>query len=96
MVCHYHTGTRYFVRGLDTDGNAANFVETEQMVWYNGQVASYVQVNPTLIPRLTTPLLVLPYQFRSSLCLISTPFHLVFPPFLLIISHRLVCNASYS
>ena len=35
------------MRGLDTDGNAANFVETEQMVWYNGQVASYVQVNPT-------------------------------------------------
>ena len=47
MVCHHHTGTRYFVRGLDTDGNAANFVETEQMVWYQGQVASYVQVSHT-------------------------------------------------
>jgi hypothetical protein len=28
----YRSGTRYFARGLDTDGNVANFNETEQLV----------------------------------------------------------------
>ena len=38
------------MRGLDGDGNAANYVETEQMIWYSGQVASYVQVIPLALP----------------------------------------------
>lgn len=57
------TGTRYFVRGLDADGNAANYVETEQMIWYAGQVASYVQVSPSPPPQYTSPS---PVLFSSS------------------------------
>ena len=38
-------GRRYTTRGLDEDANAANFVETEQiLVRRNGEVSSYVQV----------------------------------------------------
>jgi hypothetical protein len=29
-------GTRYFSRGIDKDGNVSNFVETEQLVIYDG------------------------------------------------------------
>lgn len=31
--------------GIDSEGHAANFVETEQIVHYNGSKASFVQVN---------------------------------------------------
>lgn len=31
----YRAGTRYFRRGIDEDGNVANFNETEQMVFVN-------------------------------------------------------------
>ena len=37
-------GTRYNIRGLDDQGEAANFCETEQIIIFNGEVASYVQV----------------------------------------------------
>ena len=32
------------MRGLDSEGHVANFVETEQIVQYNGGRASFVQV----------------------------------------------------
>ena len=35
-------GTRYNARGIDDDGNCANFVETEQIVQYMGVYSSYV------------------------------------------------------
>ena len=37
-------GTRYLSRGLDDDGNVANFVETEQLLIYRDQVYSFVQI----------------------------------------------------
>lgn len=40
----FRAGTRYYVRGLDSEGHAANFVETEQIVEYDGVKSSFVQV----------------------------------------------------
>ena len=37
-------GVRYYARGVDSTGNVANYIETEQAVLYNGHVASFVQV----------------------------------------------------
>ncbi|XP_028034251.1 synaptojanin-1 [Bombyx mandarina] len=36
-------GTRFNVRGCNDDGNVANFVETEQAVYIDDSVASYIQ-----------------------------------------------------
>lgn len=44
----HRAGTRFFTRGLDKDGNAANFVETEQIVDYQGDKASFVQVRGSI------------------------------------------------
>ena len=41
--CH-RAGTRYNIRGIDTDGQTANFIETEQIVEYGNSRCSYVQV----------------------------------------------------
>ncbi|KAJ8929754.1 hypothetical protein NQ314_017529 [Rhamnusium bicolor] len=41
-------GTRLFKRGLDKDGNVANFVETEQIIEYQGDRASFVQVRGSI------------------------------------------------
>ena len=41
----YRAGTRFNVRGLDDGGQAANFVETEQILQHDGHVCSYVQVS---------------------------------------------------
>jgi len=41
--CH-RAGTRYNIRGIDTDGQIANFIETEQIVEYGNSRCSYVQV----------------------------------------------------
>lgn len=38
-------GTRLFRRGVDHQGFVANFVETEQIVEYQGDRASFVQVH---------------------------------------------------
>ena len=37
-------GTRYFIRGLDAEGNAANYVETEQITQFESGACSFVQV----------------------------------------------------
>ncbi|CAH0550351.1 unnamed protein product [Brassicogethes aeneus] len=41
-------GTRLHRRGIDKDGNVANFVETEQLVDYQGDKASFVQVRGSI------------------------------------------------
>ncbi|XP_069676100.1 phosphatidylinositol-3-phosphatase SAC1 [Periplaneta americana] len=41
--CCFRAGTRLFTRGIDVQGNVANFVETEQIVEYAGDKSSFVQ-----------------------------------------------------
>lgn len=41
-------GTRLFCRGVDENGYVANFVETEQIVEYSGDVVSFVQVRMSM------------------------------------------------
>jgi len=41
----YRAGTRYNIRGIDTDGQVANFVETEQIIECGNSRCSYVQVS---------------------------------------------------
>jgi hypothetical protein len=40
----FRAGTRYYMRGVDSEGHAANFVETEQIVEYGNTRSSFVQV----------------------------------------------------
>ncbi|KAJ3684219.1 hypothetical protein LUZ61_013383 [Rhynchospora tenuis] len=46
--CTRRTGTRMWRRGADKEGYAANFVESEQIVEYNGCTASFVQVRGSI------------------------------------------------
>lgn len=39
----------YFSTGIDSEGHAANFVETEQIVMYEGAMASFVQASVLVI-----------------------------------------------
>lgn len=41
-------GTRLFCRGSDENGHVANFVETEQIVEFNGQSTSFVQTRGSM------------------------------------------------
>ena len=41
----HRAGVRYYMRGVDSRGNAANYIETEQIVFYNGHKASFLQVH---------------------------------------------------
>jgi len=41
-------GTRFFCRGIDSDGSVANFVETEQIVEHAGEISSFVQVRGSI------------------------------------------------
>jgi len=41
-------GTRYHVRGIDAEGNVANSVETEQIVFYNKKATSLVQTRGSI------------------------------------------------
>lgn len=41
---HGMAGTRYLARGLDDEGNVANFVETEQILVYRELIFSHVQI----------------------------------------------------
>ncbi|CAK9808185.1 Phosphatidylinositide phosphatase SAC2 [Anthophora quadrimaculata] len=40
----FRAGTRYKRRGVDDEGKCANYVETEQLVWYRDHQVSFVQV----------------------------------------------------
>lgn len=44
----HRAGTRFFARGIDETGNVANYVETEQIVEYNGQRISFVQTRGSM------------------------------------------------
>ncbi|XP_067267139.1 phosphatidylinositol-3-phosphatase SAC1-A isoform X1 [Chanodichthys erythropterus] len=44
----FRAGVRYYVRGIDSEGHAANFVETEQIVQYNNARASFVQTRGSM------------------------------------------------
>uniref|UniRef100_A0A673I7E0 Phosphatidylinositide phosphatase SAC1-B-like n=1 Tax=Sinocyclocheilus rhinocerous TaxID=307959 RepID=A0A673I7E0_9TELE len=44
----FRAGVRYYVRGIDSEGHAANFVETEQIVQYNNAQASFVQTRGSM------------------------------------------------
>ncbi|XP_048882219.1 phosphatidylinositol-3-phosphatase SAC1-B [Brienomyrus brachyistius] len=44
----FRAGVRYYVRGIDSEGHAANFIETEQIVQYNGGKASFVQTRGSI------------------------------------------------
>lgn len=44
----FRAGTRYYIRGLDLEGHAANFVETEQIVEYDGDRGSFVQTRGSI------------------------------------------------
>ncbi|XP_055358993.1 phosphatidylinositol-3-phosphatase SAC1-B isoform X2 [Betta splendens] len=44
----FRAGVRYYVRGIDSEGHAANYVETEQIVQYNGAKASFVQTRGSI------------------------------------------------
>ncbi|XP_053401252.1 phosphatidylinositol-3-phosphatase SAC1-like [Mercenaria mercenaria] len=46
--CVYRAGTRFNVRGLDMEGQVANFVETEQILQYDGTCCSYVQTRGSI------------------------------------------------
>ncbi|KAG8310932.1 synaptojanin-1 [Homalodisca vitripennis] len=37
-------GTRFNVRGVNDDGNVANFVETEQAIYMDNEITSYLQI----------------------------------------------------
>ncbi|XP_065914970.1 phosphatidylinositol-3-phosphatase SAC1-like [Dysidea avara] len=44
----YRAGTRFFMRGIDTEGHVANFVETEQIAIHGTMKASFVQVRGSI------------------------------------------------
>ncbi|XP_042279831.1 phosphatidylinositol-3-phosphatase SAC1-B [Thunnus albacares] len=44
----FRAGVRYHVRGIDSEGHAANYVETEQIVQYNSAKASFVQTRGSI------------------------------------------------
>ncbi|KAG6646248.1 phosphoinositide phosphatase SAC6 [Carya illinoinensis] len=46
--CSRRNGTRMWRRGADSDGYVANFVETEQILQFNGISASFVQVRGSI------------------------------------------------
>ncbi|XP_053618131.1 phosphatidylinositol-3-phosphatase SAC1 [Plodia interpunctella] len=41
-------GTRFFMRGVDTQGDVANFVETEQIIERGGEKSSFVQTRGSI------------------------------------------------
>ncbi|KAF7636363.1 Integrin_alpha2 domain-containing protein [Meloidogyne graminicola] len=43
-----HVGTRFNVRGINDDGNVANFVETEQIVIFDKQECSFLQIRGSI------------------------------------------------
>jgi phosphatidylinositol 4-phosphatase len=54
----YRQGCRFTKRGLDDNGNAANFVETEQMLLFpDGKVSSYVQIRGSIPVQWASPVL---------------------------------------
>ncbi|CAG2176771.1 unnamed protein product, partial [Oppiella nova] len=46
--CVSRAGTRLFMRGIDSDGHPANYVETEQIVEYESSQSSFVQIRGSI------------------------------------------------
>ncbi|KAF9793916.1 hypothetical protein SFRURICE_003436 [Spodoptera frugiperda] len=46
--CVDRAGTRFFMRGVDAQGNVANFVETEQIIERGGEKSSFVQTRGSI------------------------------------------------
>uniref|UniRef100_A0A0B7AAQ3 Phosphatidylinositol-3-phosphatase SAC1 n=1 Tax=Arion vulgaris TaxID=1028688 RepID=A0A0B7AAQ3_9EUPU len=46
--CIFRAGTRFNVRGVDLQGQVANFVETEQIVQYGEKLSSFVQTRGSI------------------------------------------------
>ncbi|CAH2057035.1 unnamed protein product, partial [Iphiclides podalirius] len=46
--CVERAGTRFFMRGVDAQGNVANFVETEQIIERGGEKSSFVQTRGSI------------------------------------------------
>ncbi|GCB64317.1 hypothetical protein scyTo_0014757 [Scyliorhinus torazame] len=44
----FRAGVRYYVRGIDSEGHAANFIESEQIVQYTGNKVSFVQTRGSI------------------------------------------------
>uniref|UniRef100_A0A8C9ZNL3 SAC1 like phosphatidylinositide phosphatase b n=1 Tax=Sander lucioperca TaxID=283035 RepID=A0A8C9ZNL3_SANLU len=44
----FRAGVRYYVRGIDSEGHPANYVETEQIVQFNSAKASFVQTRGSI------------------------------------------------
>lgn len=44
----YRAGTRYYMRGVDSEGQVANFCESEQIVVYSGDICSFVQTRGSI------------------------------------------------
>ncbi|XP_050241554.1 phosphoinositide phosphatase SAC7-like [Quercus robur] len=59
--CTRRNGTRMWRRGADSDGYVANFVESEQIMQFNGFTASFVQVRGS-IPLLWEQIVDLTYK----------------------------------
>jgi hypothetical protein len=52
----FRQGCRFTRRGLDLDGNAANFVETEQILFFgDGKLSSYVQIRGSIPLKWSSP-----------------------------------------
>ena len=45
---HAKAGLRYISRGIDASGNVANFVETEQLLYTNKLVSSFIQIRGSI------------------------------------------------
>jgi hypothetical protein len=44
----YKSGTRFYARGLDDEGNCANTVETEQVLKFGERAMSYVMIRASV------------------------------------------------
>lgn len=44
----HRAGTRLFSRGIDSNGNVSNYVETEQLVEVNGDRSSFIQTRGSI------------------------------------------------
>jgi len=68
----YQAGTRYWPRGCDPDGNAANWVLTEQVIEHQADICSYVQVSKISPGAVFYPSSLAYLQFRGSVPLFWT------------------------
>ncbi|GAU29818.1 hypothetical protein TSUD_223640 [Trifolium subterraneum] len=64
--CTRRNGTRMWRRGADPDGYVANFVETEQLMQFNGYTASFVEIRGS-IPLLWQQIVDLTYKPKFEL-----------------------------